>query len=441
MWNHDVCVIGGCGRVGLPLSIAFADKGLNVVVCDSDKDRMDKVGQGTMPFEEQGCEEKLTRVIHRTLITEEGLHPVSSSRFVVVAVGTPAEFDLTSDPHAMLDFFKGLLPYLVPGQHVILRSTVIPGTTARVDRYLKASGATSHLAFCPERLLEGSALSELATLPQIVSAFDDECVEAVSDLFRMLTNDIIVLQPLEAELTKMFTNAWRYLQFAAANQFLMLATDSGLDYRRIHQAMTHDYPRTKGLPTPGFAAGPCLFKDTLHLSSFSKGNFSLGQAAMQVNGGLPDYIVGLMKAKTNMARRTVGILGMAFKANCDDQRGSLSFRLKELLENEVKEVFCSDPYVKRDGFVDPQCLIDRSDTVVVATPHDQYKDLAIPEDKMLVDIWDLYGRGLVCVPDRLARDQTKPQILQTEGTGERIPMDLALSETTSTSPASRGKAT
>jgi UDP-N-acetyl-D-mannosaminuronic acid dehydrogenase len=405
MSSFDVCVIGGCGRVGLPLSIAFADKGLNVVVCDSDKDRMDKVRRGTMPFHEEGCEEKLSRVINNTLFTADGLDPVSSSRFVIVTIGTPAEFDLTSDPHAMLDFFKGMLPYLVPGQHIILRSTVIPGTTARVDRYLRACGAESHVAFCPERILEGSALRELATLPQIVSAFDEECVEAVSGLFSSLTNDIIVLQPLEAELAKLFTNAWRYLQFAAANQFLTLATDSGLDYRRIHQAMTHNYPRTSSLPTPGFAAGPCLFKDTLHLSAFSKGSFSLGQAAMLVNGGLPDYIVNRMKARTDLAKRSIGILGMAFKANSDDERSSLSFRLKALLEPEAKKVCCSDPHVKGDGFVDPQYVIDNCDTIILATPHDEYKGLTIPEDKMLVDIWDVYGKGLIWVPDSLAHDQ------------------------------------
>ena len=338
MSGFDVCVIGGCGRVGLPLSIAFADKGLNVVVLDSDKDRVDKIRRGIMPFDEEGCEEKLGRVIHRTLTTADGLEAVSSARFIIVTIGTPAEFDLNSDPHAMLDFFGGLLPHLVPGQHIILRSTVIPGTTARVDAYLKASGSGSHLAFCPERILEGSALRELETLPQIVSAFDEECVEAVSGLFRLLTNEIIVLQPLEAELAKLFTNAWRYLQFAAANQFLMLATDAGLDYRRIEHAMKHNYPRTAGLPTPGFAAGPCLFKDTLHLSSFSKGSFSLGQAAMQVNGGLPEYIVGMMRARTDLAKRSVGILGMAFKANSDDERSSLSFRLKDLLELEARKV-------------------------------------------------------------------------------------------------------
>lgn len=411
MRGCDVCVIGGCGRVGLPLSIALADNGLNVIVCDSDKDRMDKVRRGVMPFEEEGCEEKLGRVIHRTLTAEDGLDAVSSSRFVIVAIGTPAEFELKSDPHAMLDFFGGLLPFLVPGQHIILRSTVIPGTTARVDRYLKASGADVHVAFCPERILEGRAVYELETLPQIVSAFDQECVEAVSRLFRVLKSEIVVLEPMEAELAKLFTNAWRYLQFATANQFLMLATDAGLDYRRIHQAMTYHYPRTEGLPNPGFAAGPCLFKDTLHLSMFSKDTFSLGQAAMQVNGGLPDYIVGLMRAGTNLAERSVGILGMAFKANSDDARSSLSYRLKDVLELEAKRVHCSDPRVKGDGFIDPQQLMDSCDTIVVAAPHDDYRGLAIPEEKMLVDIWGLYGRGLVRVPDSLARHEPpEPEI-------------------------------
>lgn len=403
MSRFDVCVIGGCGRVGLPLSIAFADRGLNVVVYDTDKDRVDKVRRGIMPFREEGCEDKLSRVINKTLTTADGLHPISESRFVIVAIGTPVESDLPPDFHSMLDFFKGLLPYLTHDQHIILRSTVYPGTTEKVGIFLKESCSGAHLAFCPERIAEGKALHELATLPQIVSAIDENCVEAVSSLFRVLTNDIIVLQPMEAELAKLFTNAWRYLQFAVANQFFMLATDSGLDYARIHHAMTHKYPRAESLPRPGFTAGPCLFKDTLQLTAFSNSRFSLGNAAMLVNGGLPNYIVERMKAETGLANQSVGILGMAFKANSDDDRNSLSFKLKELLEVEAKKVYCSDPRIKRDYFVDPEHLINTCDAIVVATPHDEYRALHIPDDKMLVDIWNLYGRGLICLPSSRAQ--------------------------------------
>ncbi len=398
MYRFDVCVIGGCGRVGLPLSIAFADRGLKVVVYDTDKDRIDKVRAGTMPFREEGCEEKLRRVIYRTLTTADSPHSISESQFVVVAIGTPIDSHLNPDFCGMLGFFKGLLPYLTPDQYVILRSTVYPGTTEKLDRFLKGSGARTHLAFCPERIAEGKALSELMTLPQIVSACDEECTQVVSDLFRVLTQDIVVLQPMEAELAKLFSNAWRYIQFSIANQFFLLANDAGLDYSRIHHAITHKYPRTQGLPKPGFAAGPCLLKDTMQLAAFSNNDFFLGHTAVLVNEGLPNYVVQKMKAETDLANRNVGILGMAFKANSDDERDSLSFKLKALLEVEAKKVYCSDPHVRRDYFVDPEQLVAMCDVIVLATPHDEYRNLHIAEDRMLIDIWNLYGRGVICPP-------------------------------------------
>ena len=393
MFSFDVCVIGGCGRVGLPLSIAFADKELKVVIYDLDKDRRDKVKSGIMPFLEEGSEEKLKRVIGKNLKVADSPHSITQSRFIIVTIGTPVEEHLNPWYSAMVDFFKGLLPYLAEEQYIILRSTVYPGTAEKINRLLKDSGSNVHVAFCPERIVEGKALSELESLPQIVSAFDEQTIQVVSDLFRVLTKDIVVLEPIEAELAKLFTNAWRYIRFAAANQFFMLADRYGLDYHRIYQAMTHKYPRAQDLPKVGFAAGPCLFKDTMQLAAFSTNTFFLGHAAMLINEGLPNYIVEKLKGKTDLQNKTVGILGMAFKANSDDERDSLSFKLKRLLEMESRKVYCADPYVKRDYFISAEELVGICDIIIVAAPHDDFKTLNISEDKILVDVWNFYGKG------------------------------------------------
>lgn len=393
MFNFDVCVIGGCGRVGLPLSIAFADKGLNVVVYDLDKDRRDKVKSGIMPFLEEDSEEKLKRVIGKNLKVADSPYSITQSRFIIVTIGTPVEKHLNPWYSAMADFFEGLLPYLAEEQHIILRSTVYPGTAEKISRLLRDKGSNVHVAFCPERIVEGKALSELESLPQIVSAFDEQTIQVVSDLFRVLTKDIVVLQPIEAELAKLFTNAWRYIRFAAANQFFVLADRYGLDYHRIYQAMTRKYPRAQDLPGPGFAAGPCLFKDTMQLAAFSTNTFFLGHAAMLINEGLPNYIVQKLKEKTDLQNKTVGILGMAFKANSDDERDSLSFKLKGLLEIESSKVYCADPYVKRDYFISAEELVGICDIIIVAAPHDDFKTLNISEGKILVDVWNFYGKG------------------------------------------------
>ena len=393
MFEYDVCVIGGCGRVGLPLAVAFADKKLNVAVFDLDKKKIETVKKGIMPFLEEGCEEKLRQVVNKNLTLSDSPGVISKSKHIIVVIGTPVEVHLNPQYSAMIEFFENFLPHFVAGQYVILRSTVYPGTAERINEFLKGRGTGVHVAFCPERIVEGKALSELYNLPQIVSAFDEQAVKSVSDLFSSLTEDIIVVKPIEAELAKLFTNAWRYIQFATANQFYMLADQYQINYYDVFKAMTYKYPRTQGLPGPGFAAGPCLYKDTMQLSAFSNNSFFLGHSAMLINEGLPNYIVRKLKLETNLREKNVGILGMAFKANSDDERDSLSFKLKKLMEIEANKVYCSDPFIKREYFVTAEELVELCDVIIVAAPHSEYRALEIGEEKKLVDIWNFFKTG------------------------------------------------
>lgn len=393
MFEFDVCTIGSCGRVGLPLSIAFAAKGLKVALYDIDGKKIDLVNKGMMPFLEEGCEERLRKVIGDSLIIEQNPVVISKSKFVIVTIGTPVEEHLNPQYPAMKNFFVSIMPYLVHGQYLILRSTVYPGTAEKINELLKESGLQVYLTFCPERIAEGKALEELENLPQIVSGFEEEAVREVAGLFRALTKDIIITNPIEAELAKLFTNVWRYIQFSTANQFFMIANDYGLDTYRIFEAMTYKYPRTQGLPRPGFTAGPCLFKDTMQLAAFNNNNFFLGHAAMLINEGLPNYIGQKLKEKTDLKNKRVGILGMAFKANCDDDRDSLAYKLKRILEIEAKEVYCTDIYIKKDYFIRAEDMIKLCDVLILAAPHKEYQNLEIDHEKILVDVWNFYGRG------------------------------------------------
>jgi UDP-N-acetyl-D-mannosaminuronic acid dehydrogenase len=215
----------------------------------------------------------------------------------------------------------------------------------------------------------------------------------VRRLFEKVTkNAVIELPPFEAELSKLFSNAWRYIKFAVANQFYTMATQRGVDYGRLYDAMIQGYERNRDLPRPGFAAGPCLFKDTMQLAAFSQNNFFMGHAAMVVNEGLPQFLIEHLKqclGDSNLSGKTVGILGMTFKADSDDPRDSLSFKLRKLAAMEAKEVLCHDPYLPQDGLVPLDELIARSDVIILATPHTQYRSLdrGRLKDKVVVDIW------------------------------------------------------
>jgi UDP-N-acetyl-D-mannosaminuronic acid dehydrogenase len=393
-FEHDVCVVGGCGHVGLPLAITFAANGLRVTVHDIDDRAVALVNRGTMPFVEPGAEEVMRRVLAaHTLTVANDPKLVSLARHVVVVIGTPVDEHLNPTYLAMRRFFERLLPDLQDGQCVILRSTVYPGTTEKLGAMIAETGRDVAVSFCPERVAEGKAMRELAELPQIVSGCSARAVEMARALFGRIARSILELSPLEAELTKIFANVWRYIQFATANQFFMISTDYGLDFYRIHDALTRDYPRMAGLPTAGFAAGPCLFKDTMQLAAASNNTFNLGHAAMLINEGLPNFVVRQIKARYPLDTMTVGILGMAFKGESDDPRESLSYKLRKVLQYEARACLCTDEYIDDPAFLPLDEVIARSDLLVIGTPHRAYRDLAIPGDVPVFDIWNLFGKG------------------------------------------------
>ncbi len=392
-FEFDVCVVGGCGHVGLPLAIVLAHRELQVAIDDIDTSAVEIVRSGRMPFMEEKAEPMLAEVINRNLIVDDDPTLISRSRIVIVVIGTPVDEHLNPTFHKIHRFFATLMPYFVDGQCIILRSTVYPGTTEKVDKLVRAAGRRVHVAFCPERIAQGCAMRELVALPQIVAGCDDEATRMATALFSRIAPSIIPMQPVEAELTKIFANVWRYIQFATANQFFMIATDFGLDFYKIYDALTRDYPRMAGLPKSGFAAGPCLFKDTMQLAAATESRFSLGHAAMLVNEGLPNFVVQQMKAEYPLSELTVGILGMAFKGDIDDARESLSYKLRKILEYEAAAVVCTDPYVNDPRLVTLEQVLEQSDVLVLGAPHSDYRSLVIPDDKPVIDVWNFFGKG------------------------------------------------
>ena len=233
----------------------------------------------------------------------------------MVVIGTPVDEHLNPNQTAITKALSGCAGYLHDGQLLILRSTVFPGVTALVEKMVAGLGLQIEVAFCPERIAEGKAMTELFELPQIISARTPAGDGAgIAPCSGRLTSKLVVMSPEEAELAKLFTNVWRYIKFATANQLYMMANERGLDFERIRQGLAEDYPRAADMPAAGFAAGPCLFKDTMQLAAFNHNNFPLGHAAMAVNEGLPLYVVHRLEQRFDLASMTVGILGMAFKA-------------------------------------------------------------------------------------------------------------------------------
>jgi UDP-N-acetyl-D-mannosaminuronic acid dehydrogenase len=371
-------IVGGCGHVGLPLGLAFAQKGFHVDLLDTSAARVAQVNRGEMPFDEAGAGELLPEMIRAGRLratTDQGV--LGDASAVIVTIGTPVDEYLDPSVGAFDRSLSALLERVRPGQLVILRSTVFPGSTDRLARQLEQSGRKDvDLAYCPERIVQGKSLVELAELPQLVGGTSARAAERAAALFGLICPKVIFLKPIEAELAKLFCNAWRYINFAISNQFYVMAGHFEADFHRIYQALREDYPRMQSFARPGFAAGPCLLKDTMQLGSFNHGSFVLGQAAMMINEGLPYLLVQDIKRAYPLADMTVGVLGMAFKPNSDDARSSLSYKLRKVLLFECRRVLCTDPYVPDPELTPLAEVLDRADLLVVGTPHDCYRGLA-----------------------------------------------------------------
>jgi UDP-N-acetyl-D-mannosaminuronic acid dehydrogenase len=391
----DIVVLGGGGHAGLPLSLLLARAGLTVGILDASASTLDAISSGRMPFMEAGADDLLGEILPTGRLVLDGSPSlVEGVGVVIIVVGTPVDEFMNPSMTLFDRVIDDLEPHLARDALLVLRSTVYPGTTTHVRRRLEPRRPDVRVAFCPERIAEGHALEELGTLPQIVGADDEETTRRARAVFERLGTPIVTTTAAEAELAKLFTNAWRYMKFAVANQFFMIANDAGQDYGRILDAIRRDYPRALDLPGPGFAAGPCLLKDTMQLAAFTPGHFPMGQSARQVNEGLPAYLVSTMERRWgDLTGRKVGILGMAFKAESDDPRDSLSYKLRKLLGWAGATALCTDPYVADERLMPLEDVLEGSEILVVGAPHRRYREIELP-DKPLVDIWGIGPRGI-----------------------------------------------
>jgi UDP-N-acetyl-D-mannosaminuronic acid dehydrogenase len=391
MESLDLVIVGGCGHVGLPLALSLAETGYRVGVNDIDSAKIESVRRGEVPFRESGAAE----LLHSLLPTgrlEFDTDPsmVARTGTVILVIGTPIDEFMNPSVTVFDRVIDELIPHIRPDSLIVLRSTVFPGTTEGVERRLHSAGVDATVVFCPERIAEGHALEEVRSLPQLIGASSDAAYERASRLFGPLGVEVVRTIPVEAEVAKLLTNTWRYMKFAIANQFFQIAHRSGLDYARVLDAIKRDYPRAADLPGPGFAAGPCLLKDTMQLAAFTPDHFPMGQAAMQINEGMPNYIVDTLNSRLPLAGRTLGILGMAFKGDSDDPRASLSYKVRKLAAFKGARVLCTDPYVADGTFVTLDEVLKNSDVLVIGAPHRDYRTLEL-DGRDVVDIWGITG--------------------------------------------------
>jgi UDP-N-acetyl-D-mannosaminuronic acid dehydrogenase len=384
-----IAVVGGGGHVGLPLSLLLVDGGFEVVIIDTDAAKIEKLKRGEFPFLEEGGPELLRKhAANPALSFSTRPDPIRDCDVLILTVGTPVDEHLNPQLSSVYSVIDQIRPFLRDGQVMILRSTLFPGTSEKIRQRLAGWGLDVGVCFCPERIAQGKALSESRELPQLISGSDARALEMAHRVFSSFAVETIELTMTEAEVAKLFTNTWRYIKFAVANQFYMVAEAKGLDFYRIHDAMTRRYPRAKDFPSAGFAAGPCLFKDAMQLEAFHRQNFALGHSAMLINETLPEFLVDQAKREHRLDGMRVGILGMAFKADNDDCRESLAYKLRKLLLYENATVSCTDPYLDDPAFEPLEKVLAEAELLFIGCPHSAYRGIDW-NGRTVVDCWGI----------------------------------------------------
>ncbi len=422
----------GLGRVGLPLSLVFADKGFEVKGIDVDIKRLGMIWMNKMPFFEEGAQPLLDKYGGNKFValTEDLMgEAISNSDAIVITLGTPIDSNFTPNFSQIGNFFDKALNYLKKGQLIILRSTISPGVTMHVKRFIEEKskfivGKDIFLAYCPERIAEGKAVEELNTIPQIIGTFDKESAEMASEVFSKITEKIHFSNPLSSELAKLYCNIYRYIDFAIGNEFMMIAEEQGADIYEVLRLANEGYKRN-GIKSPGFTAGPCLVKDSFFLLDKSP-YLELMTAAWRINENVPGFVLHKAKERVgNLIGKKVAILGLAFKKNIDDPRYSLTPKLHNHFLGEGSEVKIHDPFIESSSL--EETLTD-ADIVVIAVDHDVFRKFDLDEirkfakpDCLICDIWNIYKVGRIFYPlnDILENGISKAPQKHINGDGKR----------------------
>ena len=386
MKKKKICIIGGAGHVGFPLGLMIASKGNKVFLHDIDDESCHLINKNISPYYEINSG-KFLKKYKKNLIAGNDDRFIIKSDIIIICIGTPVKKDATPDLKKFFSLILKLKKIINKNQLIIIRSSVYPGTIKRIKNIFK--NKNNKISYCPERILQGSALVELNNLPQIISGINDTSIKESASFFKTFVKEIIISSIIEAELIKLFSNAWRYINFAASNQFYSICQKFEIDFNELRKKMMKNYSRNQGLPLAGFAAGPCLVKDTMQLVNLTNNTFTMGQASLKINENFPNFLIKELSKKFNLKKKKIGVLGLAFKSDVDDTRDSLSIKLIKILEKKKINFFISDDYAQYPNKISKELLIKKSDIIILATPHKSYNKLSIPKNKTIIDTWGI----------------------------------------------------
>ena len=386
----DIAIIGGAGHIGLPLGLLLANKKKKIILYDKNQINLDLIEKSKLPFmEKNGL--KLLKKNKKRIFPTSNKKLLKNAKIIIICIGTPVK---NSKPDLKFFFkvFREIKPFLNPKKLLIVRSSIYPGSIYKIQKYLGKK--YKNISYCPERVVQGESILELPKLPQIISGLSPLSINQSKKIFNLICKKTIVTSILEAELIKLFSNSWRYINFSISNQFYNICEKLNVNFNDLRKNMMDGYERNKDIPKAGFAAGPCLYKDTAQLNAFLKNSFTLGKEATKINQTLPIEIYKKLKKKfgRKLTKKKIGILGVAFKPDIDDTRDSLSLDLYNYLKKKKLKIYMSDDFVDIKSKINKNMLIKNSDIIILGTPHKVYKNIKIPKKKYLIDTWGFFEK-------------------------------------------------
>jgi UDP-N-acetyl-D-mannosaminuronic acid dehydrogenase len=372
-----IAIIGAGGHVGIPFSLVCAQSGLyDVVGFDIDEDRVIQLNNGEMPFYEEDGEELLKKCVGKSLYFTTAIGDIADADIFVVMVGTPVDEEGNPRLDDLLEVARTLgRTVSKENVSVILRSTVSPGTTRVFKDELEAIASlrsdgifSFDVYYIPERVLQGKGIEETTKHLWMVGTKNAVGVNAdIAKFIRVLGVGYRLMKWEEAEIGKLMTNMYRYVNFAFANEMQIIGDNHKVDIHKVIISFNDGYERLN-VPLPGpNVGGPCLFKDGKFLTAdipFPE----LIQTAFNINEGMPQYVLNKVIEAHPETVETVLILGASFKANSDDTRNSLSFKLKKCCERKGIVVDIYDPHVITYSNIPD----DMYDAIIVMTPHSEF---------------------------------------------------------------------
>jgi UDP-N-acetyl-D-mannosaminuronic acid dehydrogenase len=403
------------GRTGLPLSLVCAERGFQVIGIDINKELVEQIKSRIIPFNEPGMEELLKKHLNKNFFPTTGINEeAKKSEYYVIAIGT--KFSKYPERGSLTNLFKvvdRILDSGIKDKTLIFRVTLPIGTTDKIKQRIEKAGYIEgedfHLAFVPERLMEGKAVEEEKCLPKVIGCYNNIGFDKVKKFFEKIGGEIVrVSEPKIAEAVKLVDNSWRNMRFAFSNEIAFLSDANKINALEVINAANRGYKRNK-IPLPGPVSGYCLGKDPYLLEMaydnvIIRGFNSVWFYARRANDWMYSKIVKEVKGKK------VLVAGITFKQDIDDFRNSHSLEIIDQLIAEDFVVVVTDPFLDKTTYtrlpnhlnnnvkkMDFNKAIKDADTIIIATAHKEYRNIDlidfqknIKKGVKIIDLWNIF---------------------------------------------------